>query len=241
MNNPSGQRSIAAPSHVVERGHALWLFGPPAAGKTTVATALKKALEARDVPVVLFDGDITREIVAQGLGRSIEERKLITHRYSALTSYLTESRIIVILAAINHTNEQRAYARAHHPDSDHEPLPSLIENADGVVLTRDTMQYFSSHVCSGGDFREIANDWRMSPLLAEDHTNVAPAYIATCELDPIRDEGNLYADKLAAAGVPVQHKEWKGQPHLLFQLSPVLDDGKAMIAECVDALKKAFG
>lgn len=132
-------------------------------------------------------------------------------------------------------------ARAHHPDSDHEPLPSLIENADGVVLTRDTMQYFSSHVCSGGDFREIANDWRMSPLLAEDHTNVAPAYIATCELDPIRDEGNLYADKLAAAGVPVQHKEWKGQPHLLFQLSPVLDDGKAMIAECVDALKKAFG
>lgn len=101
--------------HRVERGHALWLFGPPAAGKTTVATALKIALEERDVPVVLFDGDITREIVAHGLGRSIEERKLITYRYSALTSYLTDSKIIVILAAINHTNEQRTYARKHHP------------------------------------------------------------------------------------------------------------------------------
>jgi len=116
MNDtPQQTTPVELPTCRVERGHALWLFGPPAAGKTTVATALKKTLEARGIPVVLFDGDITREIVAHGLGRSIEERKLITYRYSALTSYLTESKIIVILAAINHTNEQRAYARKHHP------------------------------------------------------------------------------------------------------------------------------
>jgi acetyl esterase len=77
-------------------------------------------------------------------------------------------------------------------------------------------------------------------MLADDHAGVAPAFIATCEFDPIRDEGNLYADKLRAAGVQVQHKEWAGQPHLLFQLSPVLDDGKALITECVEALQTAF-
>ncbi len=130
--------------------------------------------------------------------------------------------------------------RAHHPDSSHEALPSLVENADGIFLKRVTMNYFSRLLCEGLDPDAVANDWRLSPLLAADHTGVAPAFIATCELDPIRDEGNLYAEKLAAAGVEVQHKEWAGQPHVLFQLSPVLDDGKALLAECVEALQKAF-
>ena len=131
-------------------------------------------------------------------------------------------------------------ARAHHPDSEHEPHPSLIENADAVVLTRATMAYFASNLMTGLDQKEVANDWRMSPLLATDHSKLASAYIATCEYDPIRDEGNAYAEKLTAAGVSVQHKVWAGQPHLLFQLSPVLDDGKALIGECVAALKEAF-
>ncbi len=131
-------------------------------------------------------------------------------------------------------------ARAHHPDSTHEPFPSLIENANAVVLTRDTMAYFAKHLMTGLDHAQVSNDWRMSPLLAENHEGLAPAYIATCEMDPIRDEGNAYAAKLKASGVPVQHKVWAGQPHLLFQLSPVLDDGKALISECVTALKAAF-
>ena len=130
--------------------------------------------------------------------------------------------------------------RAHHPDSTHEPLPSLVENADGIFLKRATMNYFFRLACKDLDPVAVANDWRMSPLLAASHAGIAPAFIATCELDPIRDEGNLYAEKLAAAGIPVQHKEWAGQPHVLFQLSPVLDDGKALLTECVDALQRAF-
>jgi acetyl esterase len=130
--------------------------------------------------------------------------------------------------------------RAHHPDSDHEPLPSLIENAEGPGLTRDTMAYFAVHVCQDNDHLTVTTDRRMSPLLADSHADVAPAYIATCEYDPIRDEGNLYAEKLKAAGVEVQFREWAGQPHLLFQLSPVLDDGRALLAECVAALQQAF-
>ncbi|MBO6948147.1 MAG: adenylyl-sulfate kinase [Rhodospirillales bacterium] len=179
MNNPSGQRSIAAPSHVVERGHALWLFGPPAAGKTTVATALKKALEARDVPVVLFDGDITREIVAQGLGRSIEERKLITHRYSALTSYLTESRIIVILAAINHTNEQRAYARAHHPDGQFGLV--WVKTDIDVCMARDPKGLYSraKKVLAAGNAPEVVG----MDIPFEDPTD-AEVTVATLDMSP---------------------------------------------------------
>ncbi|MDC1214663.1 adenylyl-sulfate kinase [Rhodospirillales bacterium] len=100
----------------VERGFALWMFGPPAAGKTTISSAVAKFLETYDVPVVLFDGDITRKIVGEGIGHTEEDRILLTRRYAALTSYLTQSKVIVILAAINHTNAQREFARAEHPD-----------------------------------------------------------------------------------------------------------------------------
>ncbi len=113
----------------------MWIFGLPAAGKTTVSMALKKLLESIDVPVILFDGDATREIVAEGVGRSIEERKLITRRYCKLTSYLTSSKVIIILAAINHTNEQRAFARENHPEGQFGLV--WVNTPTGVCMERD--------------------------------------------------------------------------------------------------------
>ena len=103
-------------SYRVNKGFALWVFGLPASGKTTVSKTLKRHLEKLDVPVVLFDGDVTREIVGEGIGRTVEDRVLLTRRYTSLTSYLIQSRVIVILAAINHTNAQREYARNNHPN-----------------------------------------------------------------------------------------------------------------------------
>lgn len=103
-------------TYKVKKGFVLWVFGMPASGKTTVSEALKKHLEQHDVPVILFDGDATREIVGEGVGRTVEDRVLLTRRYNALTSYLCESRVIVILAAINHMNSQREYARNNHPE-----------------------------------------------------------------------------------------------------------------------------
>lgn len=130
--------------------------------------------------------------------------------------------------------------RGHDPDWTGARFDSIEENRDGPFLTKDSMIYFLEHLSSGLDAAAITQDWRLSPMLAPTHEGVARAYVATCEFDPIRDEGNAYADKLAAAGVPVEHKVWAGQPHVLFQLSPVLDDGKALLAECADALKRAL-
>lgn len=49
---------------------------------------------------------------------------------------------------------------------------------------------------------EHASDPRVSPLLADDVSGVAPAYVAVAGFDPLRDEGEAHAAKLAAAGVP---------------------------------------
>ena len=130
--------------------------------------------------------------------------------------------------------------RGHDPAWTGERFGSLEENRDGPFLTLDSIHYFSNFLCGEQKAADIASEWRLSPLLAASHAGVAPAYVATCEFDPIRDEGNAYAEKLAAAGVSVEHRVWSGQPHVLFQLSPVLDDGKALLAECASALRRAM-
>lgn len=98
----------------VVHGHVIWFFGPPGAGKTTVSLAAHKRLEEAGIPVVLFDGDIVREIVGEGIGRSEEDRILLTKRYAKLTNLLSKSRVIVLLAAINHKESQRELARSLH-------------------------------------------------------------------------------------------------------------------------------
>jgi acetyl esterase len=53
----------------------------------------------------------------------------------------------------------------------------------------------------------------LSPLEAELTADLAPALVLTAECDPLRDEGCLYAEKLQAAGVDVDHIQYSGMIH----------------------------
>ncbi len=52
-----------------------------------------------------------------------------------------------------------------------------------------------------------------APARAEDLSGLPPAHVWTCELDPLRDEGNEYAVRLLAAGVPTELHCWPGTIH----------------------------
>ena len=115
--------------------------------------------------------------------------------------------------------------------------PSHQENATAPFLPLDTMRYFRAHYL--GEI-EVTTDPEIAPIHAASHAGLAPALIVTAEFDPLRDEGRAYAAKLEEAGVPVSLIEYPGMPHMFFQLSPVLEEGKAVLRESADALRAAF-
>ncbi|MDP9142118.1 MAG: alpha/beta hydrolase [Pseudomonadota bacterium] len=53
----------------------------------------------------------------------------------------------------------------------------------------------------------------LSPMHADNHAALPPALIITADIDPARDDGARYADKLKAAGVPVKYANYLGMPH----------------------------
>ena len=104
-----------------------------------------------------------------------------------------------------------------------------------LLLSRDGMLWFWERYVPNAEDRKNID---VSPLRAEDVSGVAPAVVVTAEFDPLRDEGEAYADKLRAAGVPVTFKRFERQMHAFFQLVNVLpgaQEGIKWVADQVDA------
>lgn len=81
---------------------------------------------------------------------------------------------------------------------------------DGFLLTRAAMEWFRGHYLA--DPAEVA-DPMASPLRAPDLAGLPPALVYTAGLDPLRDEGKAYADRLTAAGAKTIHREFESLTH----------------------------
>ena len=84
-------------------------------------------------------------------------------------------------------------------------LPSFIENADAPVLDRDVIEAFLGWYLPDLDLSDPATlPVTLAPANAADFSGLPPAYIATAEHDPLRDDGARYAELLGAAGVAAE-------------------------------------
>jgi acetyl esterase len=80
-----------------------------------------------------------------------------------------------------------------------------------------------------------------SPLLAKDHSNFPPATIITAEMDPLRDDGKLYADKLKKAGVLTNYHFYRGMIQAFVSADKVLSQAHKALDEIATDLKISFG
>jgi acetyl esterase len=107
--------------------------------------------------------------------------------------------------------------------------------AEGFYLTKAFMDLANASYIGASDPR----DPRVSPAYADLPAGLAPAYVATAGFDPLRDEGEAYARKLADAGVEVELRRFPDQIHGFFNVVGVGRTSRAAIAEIAVKLKAA--
>lgn len=107
--------------------------------------------------------------------------------------------------------------------------------ADGYFLTKKDMDWFRDNYLAGSALG--VDDPRVSPLLAEDLSGLPPALVLTGGFDPLRDEGNQYAEALAAAGVAVDHRQFGPVVHAFANFFPLGGASATATAEVVSALR----
>jgi len=116
--------------------------------------------------------------------------------------------------------------------------PSIDENGEGYFLTKDAMVWFTNHYVATAD----AKHPRVSPLFAETESvaGAPPAFVITAEFDPLRDEGEAYAERLRDAGVAVHAKRYDGQIHGFFSMPSVMPVGAEAQTDAIEQLRAAF-
>jgi acetyl esterase/lipase/cation diffusion facilitator CzcD-associated flavoprotein CzcO len=109
--------------------------------------------------------------------------------------------------------------------------PSYAGNGEGFVLTAALMRWFWDHYADETDRAHP----KAAPLLGT-LAGLPPAVVVTAEFDPLRDEGEAYAEALAAAGVPVRQIRARGHIHTSLTMVDAVISGSPVRAEIAEAL-----
>lgn len=125
-----------------------------------------------------------------------------------------------------------------YPVTDHNlDTPSYHEFAEGFGLQRAGMRWYWRHYlpCPAAGADPLA-----SPLRAPDLSGLPPAVVLTAECDPVRDDGERYAARLRAAGVPVRFRRFDGMIHATYLMAGALDRAGELADHIGHEVRSAF-
>lgn len=117
-------------------------------------------------------------------------------------------------------------------------FPSRQQNAKGYFLTDDAMRFFAGHYLPEVKDSE---DPRASPLRSRDLSGLPRAVVTTAEFDPLRDEGEAYAEALKKAGVDVAYFREAGMVHGYFGMGAASKAADAARRRATAAFKAMLG
>lgn len=106
----------------------------------------------------------------------------------------------------------------------------------GLILDNGDIDWMLDHYLSSD---EEAQDWRASPILARDFSRLPPALVITADHDPLVDEGKLYADRLAEAGVEVEYASFEGTFHGFVGYASLIEVGARGVDMICDRIRRA--
>ncbi len=106
--------------------------------------------------------------------------------------------------------------------------PSHREPETSILLTHSVIKWFRDHYLNGA---ADAQDWRASPARIRTLAGLPPAYVLTAGADPLRDEGDEYAQQLKQAGVAVTYRTFPGQFHGFFTMGRLLQQANVAASE----------
>jgi acetyl esterase len=135
-----------------------------------------------------------------------------------------------------------AYQALLYPCTDLDPsssYPSRMDFGGGeYFLSNADMRWFTNLYFAEAPLN--MRDPRASPLRAEDASDLPPALVVTAGCDLLRDEGKAYADKLQAAGVPVEYRCFDGTIHAFISFHGAIPIGAEALSLVADRLRKGL-
>ena len=112
-------------------------------------------------------------------------------------------------------------------------LASHRKLADGYLLTAPMYAWYRDNYAPQGVARD---DWRLSPLFADDLSDLPPAILLYASFDPPRDEAAAYALKLTLAGVPVETLYFADMIHGFLTMGGAIPAAQVALSRITDAL-----
>jgi acetyl esterase len=118
-----------------------------------------------------------------------------------------------------------------------ERFASYEENGEGYFLETETMEWFGDqYVQREADYRNAY----FAPLLARDLSGLPPATVLTAGFDPLRDEGQAYAERLDSAGVDVEQRNYEAMIHGFVSMLGLVDRAEDAVDDVAEDLQAAF-
>jgi len=114
--------------------------------------------------------------------------------------------------------------------------PSRDRLGEGLFLEDATIDWFHHHYLGGAD----PADPRASVLRAEDLSGLPPMHVVTAGFDPLRDDGQAFAEAVEAAGSPVEHREYPTLVHGFMQMAGICDAAAEAFEHFAAVLQRAF-
>lgn len=114
---------------------------------------------------------------------------------------------------------------------------SRSEFARGYFLEQQAIDWFMGHYLGAP---EEYDDPRVSPLVADDLSELPSAMVITAGFDPLKDEGKAYADRLSDAGVQVAYIDYPSMVHGFFNMTGIVPAAKEAVIAAGAAIKAHF-